>query len=211
VDRKSLVATPGASCVVRRLVHEAILHHFIRITWCKEIATSGARSPEPDSSCDHGETSPCAGAHRDHGPFRPTCLGAARHAASDHRGHRRIRSGRRHLRAGRAEKDPDLVEQLERAGALLDALGLATLTPTGLEADDVNASGATWPRRNNWNCVIITSDRDAFAHVSDHTQVLRLIDGGINDLEYAALRGDASDSLPAARELGADHGGESGG
>ena len=46
-------------------------------------------------------------------------------------------------KAGRAEKDPALVEQLERAGAMLDALGLATLTPPGLEADDVSASGAT--------------------------------------------------------------------
>ena len=46
-------------------------------------------------------------------------------------------------KAGRAEKDPELVEQLERAGALLDALGLATLTPPGLEADDVNASGGS--------------------------------------------------------------------
>ena len=50
-------------------------------------------------------------------------------------------------KAGRAEKDPELVDQLDRAGALLDALGLATLTPPGLEADDVNASGATWAER----------------------------------------------------------------
>lgn len=125
-------------------------------------------------------------------------------------------------KAGRAEKDPELVDQLERAGALLDALGLATLTPPGLEADDVNASGATWARRNDWNCVIITSDRDAFAHISEHTQVLRLIDGGINGspllnparlrmmygvsaeryLEYAALRGDASDNLPGVSGIG---------
>jgi DNA polymerase-1 len=119
-------------------------------------------------------------------------------------------------------KDPELVDQLERAGALLDALGLATLTPPGLEADDVNASGATWARSNDWNCVIITSDRDAFAHISEHTQVLRLIDGGINGspllnparlhamygvpaeryLEYAALRGDASDNLPGVAGFG---------
>ena len=83
-------------------------------------------------------------------------------------------------KAGRAEKHPELVDQLERAGALLDALGLATLTPPGLEADDVNASGATWAERNGWNCVIITSDGDAFAHISAHTRVLRLIDGGIH-------------------------------
>jgi 5'-3' exonuclease len=125
-------------------------------------------------------------------------------------------------KAGRAEKHPELVEQLERAGALLDALGMATLTPPGLEADDVNASGATWARRNDWNCVIITSDRDAFAHISEHTQVLRLIDGGISGspllnpsrlramygvdaeryLEYAALRGDASDNLPGVSGIG---------
>lgn len=125
-------------------------------------------------------------------------------------------------KAGRAEKDAALVEQLERAGALLDALGLATLTPGGLEADDVSASGASWARDNGWNCVIITSDRDAFAHISDHTQVLRLINGGMNGspllnparlvalygvaaehyLDFAALRGDASDNLPGVTGIG---------
>ncbi len=125
-------------------------------------------------------------------------------------------------KAGRPPKDPDLIDQLDRAGALLDALGLATVTPPGLEADDVNASAATWAGRNGWRCVIITSDRDAFAHISDHTQVLRLIDGGINGspllnparlhtmygvaaehyLEYAALRGDASDNLPGVPGIG---------
>ncbi|EGD41865.1 5'-3' exonuclease, C- SAM fold protein [Nocardioidaceae bacterium Broad-1] len=125
-------------------------------------------------------------------------------------------------KAGRAEKDPMLVEQLGRAGAMLDALGLATLTPPGLEADDVNASAAAWAVRNGWNCVVITSDRDAFALISEHTQVLRLINGGINGspllnparlysmygvpatryLEYAALRGDASDNLPGVSGIG---------
>jgi len=125
-------------------------------------------------------------------------------------------------KAGRAEKDPLLVEQLDRAGSLLDALGLATLTPPGLEADDVNASAAAWAGLNGWNCVVITSDRDAFALISEHTQVLRLINGGINGspllnparlyamygvpasryLEYAALRGDASDNLPGISGIG---------
>lgn len=138
----------------------------------------------------------------------------------------RTASARRDLypdyKAGRAPKDAELIDQLERAGALLDALGLATLTPPGLEADDVNASAATWAEHNDWNCVIVTSDRDAFAHISDHTRVLRLIDGGINGsplldpsrlhtmygvrpehyLDYAALRGDASDNLPGVNGLG---------
>lgn len=125
-------------------------------------------------------------------------------------------------KAGRAEKDPALVDQLERAAALLDALGMLTVTPDGLEADDVNASAATWAERHGWSCVLITSDRDAFAHISEHTQVLRLITGGINGspllnparlramygiaaehyLEYAALRGDPSDNLPGVPGIG---------
>jgi 5'-3' exonuclease len=125
-------------------------------------------------------------------------------------------------KAGRADKDAALVDQLARAGALLDALGLATLTPPGLEADDVSASGARWARDHGWSCVIITSDRDAFAHISNHTQVLRLINGGISAspllnparlqalygvaaehyLDFAALRGDASDNLPGVSGIG---------
>jgi len=125
-------------------------------------------------------------------------------------------------KAGRAEKDPALVEQLERAGALLDALGLCVVAPPGLEADDVSASAAAFAASRGWRCVIVTSDRDAFAHISEHTQVLRLIAGGIggspllnpgrlhtmygvaaeNYLEYAALRGDASDNLPGVPGIG---------
>ena len=125
-------------------------------------------------------------------------------------------------KAGRAEKHPALVDQLERAAALLDALGMLTVTPEGLEADDVNASAATWAEEHGWDCVLITSDRDAFAHISERTQVLRLISGGINGspllnparlramygiaaehyLEYAALRGDPSDNLPGVPGIG---------
>lgn len=125
-------------------------------------------------------------------------------------------------KAGRAAKDPALVDQLERAGALLDALGMLTVTPKGLEADDVNATAATWAVEHDWSCVLVTSDRDAFAHISEHTQVLRLITGGINGspllnparlhamygiaaehyLHYAALRGDPSDNLPGVPGIG---------
>lgn len=125
-------------------------------------------------------------------------------------------------KAGRAQKDAALVDQLGRAGALLDALGLRTVTPAGWEADDVSASAAIWAESRGWDCVIVTSDRDAFAHISERTQVLRLINGGINAspllnparlrilygiaaehyLEYAALRGDVSDNLPGVPGIG---------
>ncbi len=125
-------------------------------------------------------------------------------------------------KAGRPDKDPVLIDQLERASDLLDALGLRTVTPRGLEADDVSATAAAWSERSGWNCVIVTSDRDSFAHISARTQVLRLINGGVTAspllnpsrlhtmygiaahhyLEYAALRGDTSDNLPGVPGIG---------
>ncbi|MCD4524977.1 5'-3' exonuclease H3TH domain-containing protein [Nocardioides sp. cx-173] len=125
-------------------------------------------------------------------------------------------------KAGRRVKDPALVDQLQRSAALLDALGLHTVTPAGLEADDVSATAATWAEAAGWGCVIVTSDRDSFAHISARTRVLRLIDGGVNAspllnparlrtlygiaaehyLEYAALRGDTSDNLPGVPGIG---------
>ncbi|MGA8257363.1 MAG: 5'-3' exonuclease H3TH domain-containing protein [Nocardioides sp.] len=126
-------------------------------------------------------------------------------------------------KAGRAAKDDALVEQLERCGPLLDALGLLTVTPSGLEADDVSASASTWAARSGWRCVIVTSDRDAFAHIGPTTEVLRLISGGgvqgspllnptrfralydidaADYLAFAALRGDASDNLPGVTGVG---------
>ncbi|MBS44682.1 MAG: 5'-3' exonuclease [Nocardioides sp.] len=125
-------------------------------------------------------------------------------------------------KAGRKEKDPALVEQLDRAPALLSALGLHAVRPEGLEADDVSASASHLAEQHGWRCTIVTSDRDAFAHISDLTSVLRLVTGGIASsplltparlrtmydvpagfyLEYAALRGDASDNLPGVEGIG---------
>ena len=86
----------------------------------------------------------------------------------------------------------------------------------------MSASAAAWAEREGWQCVVITSDRDTFAHLSATTRVLRLIDGGIHGsplldparlftmygvaaehyLDYAALRGDASDNLPGVAGIG---------
>ena len=50
-------------------------------------------------------------------------------------------------KAGRPEKHPALIDQLERAAALLDAFGPADRDAGGLEADDVSASAAAWAER----------------------------------------------------------------
>jgi 5'-3' exonuclease len=126
-------------------------------------------------------------------------------------------------KAGRIEKLPTLVSQLDGAAEVLRSMGIAVIVPDGLEADDVLASAASFAPRVGARTVIMTSDRDAFALIDEHTRVLRIINGGVDasplltpDLlevllgirpeqyrDYAALRGDPSDNLPGVRGVGA--------
>ncbi len=122
----------------------------------------------------------------------------------------------------RTEKAQCLVDQLELAAGRLREMGVAVVVPPGFEADDVLASVAAKARTCDAHTVIMTSDRDAFALIDDHTSVLRIINGGVEASpvltaarlplllgisgsqyrDYAALRGDASDNLPGVRGIG---------
>lgn len=126
-------------------------------------------------------------------------------------------------KAGRREKEPELVDQLACAPGLLREAGFAVVQHEGWEADDVLASSAALARRSGWRCAVVTSDRDAFALIDDTTAVLRLITGGVDASplltparlpalcgvaagqyrDFAALRGDTSDNLPGALGIGA--------
>jgi DNA polymerase-1 len=134
--------------------------------------------------------------------------------------HRRTRWPQ--YKAGRAEKLSNLVCQLDGAADVLRSMGIAVVIPDGLEADDVLASVASFAPRVGARTVIMTSDRDSFALIDEHTRVLRIINGGVDasplltpDLlavllgirpeqycDYAALRGDPSDNLPGVRGVG---------
>jgi 5'-3' exonuclease len=125
-------------------------------------------------------------------------------------------------KAQRADKLGTLVDQLRHAADVLSGLGIAVVVPSGLEADDVLASAATYAGEQGATTVIVTSDRDAFSLIDDTTSVLRIIDGGVEASpmltpgrlmtmigirpdqyrDYAALRGDASDNLPGVRGIG---------
>lgn len=125
-------------------------------------------------------------------------------------------------KAQRAAKLPTLTSQLARAAAELSSLGIHCVTPPGLEADDVLASTAAAAARRGDRTVVVTSDRDAFALISEHTSVLRVINGGIEASplltperlvtllgvrpelysDLAALRGDPSDNLPGVHGIG---------
>jgi 5'-3' exonuclease len=125
-------------------------------------------------------------------------------------------------KAGRTEKLETLICQLSAAAQVLTELGLAVRVPDGLEADDVLASAAAFGRAGGVETVLMTSDRDAFALIDEHTRVLRIINGGVEASpmltpdrfatmlgirpdqyrDFAALRGDPSDNLPGIRGFG---------
>ncbi len=126
-------------------------------------------------------------------------------------------------KAQRPEKPADLAEQIIGAPELLHAAGVCTVVPPALEADDVLASSASFAREHGWRCVLMTSDRDAFALIDGSTSVLRIRNGGFDEAvmvdaeglravcgvepwqyrDYAALRGDPSDNLRGVRQFGA--------
>ena len=125
-------------------------------------------------------------------------------------------------KAQRGEKLDTLVAQLEAAARVLRRLGIAVVVPPGLEADDVLASAAAAAPGVGARTVVVTSDRDAFALIDEHTTVLRVINGGVEASpmmtaerlvlllgvrpeqyrDFAALRGDPSDNLPGVRGIG---------
>lgn len=127
-----------------------------------------------------------------------------------------------HYKAGRPEKPAELIEQIASAITTLRAAGIHVVVPAGLEADDVIASAARTAAQADWDCVIVTSDRDSFALINEHTCVLRVLNGGIAGSpmlspsrlmmmygvnpaqyrDYAAMRGDTSDNLLGIRGIG---------
>lgn len=124
-------------------------------------------------------------------------------------------------KANRSARDADLTRQLEELPRLLTDAGGCVERPRHWEADDVCASAAAAAAAEGWQCIIATSDRDAFALIDDTTRVLRLGNGigsarlydcatlvddiGVHPsqyMAYAALRGDSSDNLPGVPGVG---------
>jgi 5'-3' exonuclease len=138
-------------------------------------------------------------------------------AAGNHR-----KAAHPHYKAHRAPKPDDLVTQLALAVDVFWSAGLHVVIPDGLEADDVLASAAATATAAGWHTVVCTSDRDAFALVTETTSALRIINGGVEASpvltparlrtmlgidpwqyrQYAAMRGDASDNLTGIRGIG---------
>ncbi len=130
-----------------------------------------------------------------------------------------IGAGGRGAQSGVAEvADAELSAQVPWIAAVLDAAGVAMVGADGYEADDVIgtlAARATCP------VTVVTSDRDLFQVVRDGVQVAYVAKGiskaeyvddawlrekygitGAQYVDFAVLRGDASDGLPGVAGIG---------
>lgn len=123
--------------------------------------------------------------------------------------------------AAGTEEVPDLLSpQIGAIAEILDAIGLARIGARGFEADDILGSLV---HQHSGPMDVITGDRDLFQLVNDDDDVRVIsITKGMKNLEnvddsyllnkygvtgrqyvdYATLRGDASDGLPGVKGVG---------
>jgi DNA polymerase-1 len=124
-------------------------------------------------------------------------------------------------KATRPVRDPDVTNQRLATMQLLDRLGVAVRCLPGAEADDVVASVASCAAARGFSTVVVSSDRDCAAAVSDSTRLLNIAAGvpeaplwgpaelademGAPAHRYrllAALRGDPADNLDGVPGFG---------
>ncbi|MGQ9813672.1 MAG: DNA polymerase I [Candidatus Roseilinea sp.] len=123
---------------------------------------------------------------------------------------------------GTRQKMPDeLAGQMKRIAQVVNALGIATFTAEGFEADDVLGTLARRAAGEGMDVLIVTGDRDALQLVNPAVKVLtsgRSFDQTIlydeakvkerfklrpdQLIDFKALVGDASDNVPGVRGVG---------
>jgi DNA polymerase I len=119
------------------------------------------------------------------------------------------------------EFDRELLEQLDVAPQLVEAMGFAAAKADGYEADDFLAAAVASEEARGGTALVASGDRDTFQLVSEQTSVLQPQKGGgalarigVDGVrerygvepaqvpDFIALRGDPSDRIPGARGVG---------
>ena len=120
-------------------------------------------------------------------------------------------------KANRPSMPEDLATQIEPLKEAIAALGWPVLTVPGVEADDVIATLAEEARREHWNCVISTGDKDLAQLVDERVTLVntmsneKLDPAGVQQkfgvapaqiVDYLSLTGDAVDNVPGVEKVG---------
>jgi 5'-3' exonuclease len=118
--------------------------------------------------------------------------------------------------------DKELLDQLDLAPQLAEAMGFAPAKADGYEADDFLAAGVAFEEARGGTAIVASGDRDTFQLVGERTIVLqpqvgggplaRIVPAEVRERygvdpaqvpDFIALRGDPSDKIPGARGVGA--------
>jgi DNA polymerase-1 len=120
-------------------------------------------------------------------------------------------------KANRPSMPEDLARQIEPLKEAVAALGWSVLTVPGVEADDVIATLAEQAKREGWNCIISTGDKDLAQLVDAQVTLVNTMSNEKLDTEgvrqkfgvapaqivdYLSLTGDAVDNVPGVDKVG---------
>ena len=126
-------------------------------------------------------------------------------------------------KAQRKGMPEELAQQMPILKELLDAMGIRRYELEGYEADDILGTAAAACERENWDCVIVTGDKDSLQLVSQTTSVCNVKTRlgqtetilytperfeeeygfePIHIIDLKALMGDSSDNIPGVPGVG---------
>ncbi len=124
-------------------------------------------------------------------------------------------------KANRQKTPEDLINQIQPIYDILEAMNIATVSTSGVEADDVIASIASQRSQGLEETVVISSDKDLFQIINENTTILRPTSSSseyvkvdekwlkkkwnlspTQILDYLSLVGDSSDNIPGVAGVG---------
>ena len=120
-------------------------------------------------------------------------------------------------KAQRGTSDPAVIAQMKYASQIFALLGFQTINNEYYEADDILGMISRFSERNDMDCVIVSSDKDLYQLITDHTFILSPKNSELINKEYMMnnyqltpeqwielkiLQGDKGDNIPGIRGIG---------
>ena len=126
-------------------------------------------------------------------------------------------------KAQRKPMPEELAAQMPVLKSVLDDMGILRMELAGWEADDLLGTVARKCEAENWQCSIVTGDKDSFQLITEHSHVIHVKSrmGKTETIDYSpdvfheeygfdpirmidlkALMGDASDNIPGVPGIG---------
>lgn len=146
--------------------------------------------------------------------FSPDYIICANDLSRDRTFRRKLFKG---YKAQRKPADPDIINQMKHVSQLVSLLGYPFINNELYEADDVLGMVSRYANENDMDMVIVSTDRDLYQLVTDHTYIFSPKNKDVIDrywlfdnykltpdqwIELKMLQGDRSDNIPGIPGVG---------